>query len=180
VKSTTLCVSTRPKEASTARRKLLAPPAGVNVSILPSMETGTSVARLDHEAPERFVPLRRQLGVSSFGVNQIILRPGERGRIHAHERQEEVYIVLRGTLTVEVEGEPRDLAADEAIRLAPGVRRRILNRGPGPCSILALGGASPHEGRDGIAWADWDDAQPRTPQEIPLPDDLPASEIRTT
>lgn len=143
------------------------------------METGTSVARLDHDAPERFVPLRRQLGVTSFGLNQIVLRPGERGRIHAHEHQEEVYVVLRGTLTVELEGEPRDLAADEAIRVAPGVRRRIVNRGPGVCSLLALGGAHPHEGRDGLAYADWDDDSPRPPQEIPLPDDLPASEIRT-
>lgn len=143
------------------------------------METGTSVARLDHDAPERFVPLRRALGVTTLGLNQIVLRPGERGRIHAHERQEEVYIVLRGTLTVEIEGEPHDLGADEAIRLAPGVRRRIVNRGPGVCSLLALGGAHPHEGRDGLAYADWDDDSPRPPQEIPLPDDLPASEIRT-
>ena len=143
------------------------------------METGTSVARLDHDAPERFVPLRRALGVSSFGLNQIVLRPGERGRIHAHERQEEVYVVLRGTLTVEIEGEPHDLATDEAMRVAPGVRRRIVNRGPGVCSLLALGGASAHEGRDGLAYADWDDDAPRPPQEIPLPEDLPASEIRT-
>ncbi len=143
------------------------------------METGTSAARLDHDAPERFVPLRRQLGVTSFGLNQIVLRPGERGRIHAHERQEEVYVVLRGTLTVEIEGEPHDLAADEAIRVAPGVRRRIVNRGPGVCSLLALGGANAHEGRDGLAYTDWDDDSPRPPQEIPLPDDLPASEIRT-
>ena len=143
------------------------------------METGTSVARLDHDAPERFVPLRRQLGVTSFGLNQIVLRPGGRGRIHAHEHQEEVYVVLRGTLTVELEGEPRDLAADEAIRVAPGVRRRIVNRGPGVCSLLALGGAHPHEGRDGLAYADWDDDSPRPPQEIPLPAALPATESRT-
>ena len=143
------------------------------------METGTSVTRLDHDAPERFVALRRALGVTSFGLNQIILRPGERGRIHAHERQEEVYIVLRGVLTVEVESESHDLAADEAMRVAPGVRRRIVNRGPGVCSLLALGGSNTHEGRDGVAYADWDDDAGRPPQEIPLPDDLPASEIRT-
>ena len=39
----------------------------------------------------------------------MMLRPGQRGRIHRHERQEEVYLVLRGTLTLEVEGEERDL-----------------------------------------------------------------------
>ncbi len=145
------------------------------------METGTSVTRLDHDSPERFVTLRRDLGISSFGMNQIVLRPGERGRIHAHERQEEVFVVLRGTLTIEIEGEgeERDLGADELIRVAPEVRRRILNRGPGVCSILALGATGAHEGRDGLAYADWSDTEPRPPQEIPLPDDLPASELRT-
>lgn len=143
------------------------------------MEKGTSVTRLDHDPPERFVGLRRALGVSSFGMNQVVLRPGERGRIHAHARQEEVYVVLRGTLTVEIEGVERDLGADEAIRIAPEVRRRILNRGPGTCSVLALGGATAHDGRDGLAYSDWDDADPRPPQEVPLPGDLPASELRT-
>ncbi len=143
------------------------------------METGTSVTRLDHDSPERFVGLRRALGVSSFGMNQIVLRPGERGRIHAHERQEEVFVVLRGTLTVEIEGEGHDLGTDEVMRIAPEVRRRLVNRGPGVCSVLALGAAGAHEGRDGLAYRDWDDPDPLAPQEIPLPEDLPASELRT-
>jgi uncharacterized cupin superfamily protein len=143
------------------------------------METGISVTRLDHDSPERFVPLRRALGVTSLGMNQIVLRPGERGRIHAHEHQEEVFLVLKGTLTLELEGEERDLGVDDLVRVAPEVKRRILNRGPGVCSLLALGGAGVHEGRDGLAYADWDDAEPRPPQEIPLPADLPASELRT-
>ena len=143
------------------------------------METGISVTRLDHDPPERFVPLRRALAVSSFGMNQIVLRPGERGRIHAHAHQEEVFVVLRGVLTIEIEGEPHDLSPDDVMRVGPAVRRRIVNRGPGTCSLIALGGAGVHEGRDGLAYADWDDTAPRPPQEIPLPDDLPASELRT-
>src|SRR4051812_3609348 len=63
------------------------------------MESGVAFARLDPDAEERFLPLRRMLGVTSFGLNQILLRPGQRGRIHRHTRQEEVYIVLAGTLT---------------------------------------------------------------------------------
>jgi uncharacterized cupin superfamily protein len=58
------------------------------------MEEGTTIARLDPDTGERFLPLRRQLGVSSFGMNQIVLQPGQRGRIHRHQRQEEVYLVL--------------------------------------------------------------------------------------
>ena len=110
----------------------------------------------------------------------MLLRPGQRGRIHRHERQEEVYVVLSGRLTVEIEGEPLDLDANEVIRIAPGIRRRVLNLGPEPVNVLAIGGANPHEGRDGLAYTDWDDTDPRTPQEVPLPDDLPESELRAT
>jgi uncharacterized cupin superfamily protein len=144
------------------------------------VESGIGLARLDPETTERFVSLRRALGVSSFGMNQIRLAPGERGRIHRHEHQEEVYLVLRGTLTVEVEREEHDLAEGELLRVGPELRRRVLNRGPEACLVLALGGAGDHNGRDGLAYADWDDSEPRPPQEIPLPDDLPAEELRTS
>jgi mannose-6-phosphate isomerase-like protein (cupin superfamily) len=142
------------------------------------MEDGVARTRLDPDDPERFVPLRRALGVTSFGLNQMLLRPGQRGRIHRHERQEEVYVVLSGRLTLEIEGEPHDLEAGEVIRVAPAVRRRVVNLGPEPVSVLAIGGATPHEGRDGLAYTDWDDADPRRPQEVPLPEDLPESELR--
>jgi mannose-6-phosphate isomerase-like protein (cupin superfamily) len=144
-----------------------------------AVETGVSVTRLELDSPERFVPLRRQLGVTAFGLNQMVLRPGQRGRIHRHERQEEVYLVLRGTLTLEIEGDERDLGEGELARVAPDVRRRVLNRGPEPCVILAIGGAAAHAGRDGLSYASWDDHDPRPPQEIPLPDDLPPSELRS-
>ena len=143
------------------------------------MEDGVARAKLNQDDPERFVPLRRALGVTSFGLNQMLLRPGQRGRIHRHERQEEVYVVLSGRLTVEIEGAPHDLEAGELIRVAPGVRRRVLNLGPDLVSVLAVGGATPHEGRDGLAYSDWDDDDPRPPQEVPLPEDLPASELRS-
>ena len=68
------------------------------------MESGASFATLDLEAGERFVALRRELGVESFGLNLMLLEPGQRGRVHRHERQEEVYIVLEGTLTLELDG----------------------------------------------------------------------------
>ena len=143
------------------------------------MQDGISIARLDDASAERFVPLRRALGVTSFGMNQIILRPGERGRIHTHAHQEEVYLVLAGRLTVEVEGTPHDLEAGEIMRVAPAVRRRIVNLGPGVASVLALGGQGEHEGRDATAYADWDAEDGAPPQEVPLPDDLPASALRT-
>jgi uncharacterized cupin superfamily protein len=136
------------------------------------MEEGVSFTALDLESPERFVGLRRALGVSAFGMNLILLRPRQQGRIHRHERQEEVYLVLEGELTLAVEGEERVLRRGELARVAPAVRRRLMNRGSQLCAVLALGGAGEHVGRDGVAYASWDDAEGRPPQEIPLPDDL--------
>jgi mannose-6-phosphate isomerase-like protein (cupin superfamily) len=133
-----------------------------------------TVARLERDGGERFQTLRRELGVSSFGINLISLAPGERGRIHSHDRQEEVYLVLDGELTLLVEGEPTVLGPDCAVRVGPGVRRQIANAGTAPLVLLALGGAGEHAGRDGAAWTDWDEPGPgRPPQEVPLPEDLP-------
>jgi len=140
------------------------------------METGIAFAALDYDTGERFVRLRQRLGVSTFGLNQIVLQPGQRGRIHRHHRQEEVYLVLAGTLTLVVEGEEHTLEAGSLARVAPGLRRQLVNRGPERLGLLALGGAEPHEGRDGEAFDSWDAAEGRPPQETPLPEDLPAAE----
>jgi len=142
------------------------------------MDQGVSYSRLETDGPERFFRLRQILGVSSFGLNLIVLKPGERGRIHRHERQEEVYLVLEGTLSLGVEGVERDMGAGEIARVAPEVRRQLVNRGPGRCVILALGGSGDHAGRDGIAYASWDSRQGAPPRQIPLPEDLPEAERR--
>ena len=136
------------------------------------MQSGTAFTSLDFASEERFQRLRHELGVSTFGLNLIRLRPGQRGRIHAHDHQEEVYIVLDGTLTLEIEGEPRELRRGDLARVAPEVRRRVVNRGNEPVFVLALGGAEPHVGRDGRAWESWEEGgEGRPPQEVPLPAD---------
>ena len=137
------------------------------------MDTGFAFARLDPGTGERFVSLRRALGVSTFGINQILLRPGQRGRIHRHTRQEEVYVVVSGTLALWIEGERHDLQAGEVARVAPEVRRQIANPHPEPVLLIALGGANEHTGRDGEAFTSWDDTTGAPPQEVPLPDDEP-------
>jgi uncharacterized cupin superfamily protein len=137
------------------------------------MKTGTTRTRLDLDSDERFSTLRRQLGVTSFGMNLIVLQPRQRGRIHRHERQEEVYLLLEGTLTLAVEGEESTLERGELMRVAPDLRRQLVNRGPGRLALLALGGAGEHVGRDGLAYPSWDATEGITPQELPLPEDLP-------
>jgi quercetin dioxygenase-like cupin family protein len=141
------------------------------------MPDGVTAARLDQAPDQRFARLRNQLGVSSFGINVIVLEPGQRNRIHRHARQEEVYIVLDGMLTLIVEGEPQEYVVGDVVRVAPPVRRQLVNRGAADLRLLALGGHTDHEHqpRDAEAFNAWDEREPGTPQTVPLPDDLPST-----
>lgn len=137
------------------------------------MTVDVSFAAVDR-GTEMFQTLRRELDLESFGINLMVLRPRKRLRVHTHERQDEVYLVLEGTLTLMIEGEPHELGVDQLARVGPGTRRQLTNPTAEKVVILALGAAGKHEGRDGLAWSDWDDSGPgREPREIPLPDDLP-------
>ncbi len=137
-------------------------------------ESRPTFATLDRDRGERFQSLRRELGVESFGINLIVLRPGERGRIHAHEHQEEVFLVLAGTLTLIVQAAEHELGPDRVARVPAKLRRQLVNAGPEPLVLLALGGAGEHVGRDGSAWESWEEGGPgRPPPEVPLPEDLP-------
>ncbi len=131
-------------------------------------------AALDRASGERFQSLRRALGATSLGLNLVVLEPGQRGRIHAHEHQEEIYLVLEGELTLLVDGDPHRLGPDRAVRVAPSVRRQLVNAGPARLVLLALGAHGEHVGRDARAWTSWDEPGPgRPPIEVPLPGDLP-------
>lgn len=165
------------------------------------MKDGTTVGHIDLDTDERFVRLRELLGFTTFGLNVMLLQPGQRGRIHRHERQEEVYLVLEGVMTVTVEDEgagssagagagagaadvtgagttqDHTLAPWDALRVAPGLRRRLANRGRERVVLLAVGGSQPHDGRDGVAYETWDAEEGRSPRDLPLPPDLPSSAL---
>ena len=137
------------------------------------MSVDASYTQLDRGV-ELMQTVRRELDLESFGINLMILRPGQRLRVHTHERQDEVYLVLEGTLTLVVEGEPHELAVDQLARVGPGTRRQLTNPTPEKVVILALGAAGTHEGRDGLAWSSWEEEGPgREPRDVPLPEDLP-------
>lgn len=137
-------------------------------------EPDIAFATLEPGGDDRFQSLRQELDLRAFGMNLITLRPGQRGRVHVHERQEEVFLVLEGELTLIVEGAEHVLARSRLVRVGPAVRRQLVNRGTERLVLLALGGAGEHAGRDGRAWGSWDEeGEGRSPQEVPLPDDLP-------
>jgi uncharacterized cupin superfamily protein len=141
---------------------------------------GVAVTTLGGEPTDRFVRLRAPLGITSFGLNKLVMAPGERNRIHRHTQQEEVYLVLAGELNLGLEGVEHRFGVGELVRVAPAVRRQLINRGPGELELLVIGSMvdREHNPRDAEPFADWSDAEPGTLQDVPLPPDLPAAEVK--
>lgn len=83
-----------------------------------------------------------ELGVESFGM-QVFDLPGDSHdhpeHDHSHDGQEEVYIVLRGSADVVIDGEHVKLTPDRMVRVAAAGRRKIV-AGPDGVRLLALGG----------------------------------------
>jgi uncharacterized cupin superfamily protein len=125
------------------------------------------------EDAEKYRWITTEVDARNLGINRLEFKPGQRGRVHRHEGQEEYYLVLSGELTMIIEGDEHTFATGTLAKLAPGLRRQSLNRGDVPAVVLAVGAHGVHEGRDAVAWADWDEGGPgRPPGEIPEPADL--------
>src|SRR3954453_22088784 len=92
----------------------------------------------DLERRGRFIPVGEHLGVHSFGINAI--KQGEDGvLINEHDEaggQEEVYIVLDGTATFEIDGETFEAPAGTLWSCQPEATRSAT----GDATVLALGG----------------------------------------
>src|SRR5204862_3656188 len=86
------------------------------------------VARLDDfERRGSFIPVREFLGIHSFGMNARLA--SEDGTlVNEHDEsgsgQEEVYVVLDGSATFEVDGETFDAPAGTFVSVQPGVSRK--------------------------------------------------------
>lgn len=84
---------------------------------------------------------RSEIGASAFGLAVIELPAGKDNHPdHDHPDQEEVYAVLAGTGTLEIDGEPAvELTPEVIVRVGPNTRRRI-RPGPNGMRLLCVGG----------------------------------------
>lgn len=55
---------------------------------------------------------------------------------HSHKTQEELYVVLSGTLQFKLDDEVVDVPARTAVRIAPEVVRSVWNEGPDDAEIV--------------------------------------------
>jgi hypothetical protein len=111
------------------------------------------VARLDDiERRGRDLPVREHFGIQAFGINAFT--PGEDGMlINEHDEaasgQEELYVVLDGKATFEVDGETVEATPGTLVFVGPESRRKATGDG----TILVVG-ATPGEPYQGVDWGE--------------------------
>ena len=96
-----------------------------------------------------FRKVRRELGVTAFGVNVLVLAPGVVGRPHYHDEQDELYFIHRGRARFEVGGETRELGPGDVCHVESTTPRRITSIGDEDLVMLAVGGKDGYVERDG-------------------------------
>jgi hypothetical protein len=111
------------------------------------------VARLDEiERRGRSIPVREHMGMQAVGINAYT-RGDDGTLINEHDEagsgQEELYIVLDGTATFEVDGETFEAPSGTLVFVQPESRRKAT----GDATVLALG-AKPGEAYQAIDWGE--------------------------
>jgi uncharacterized cupin superfamily protein len=112
---------------------------------------GWAVASIDDlgDGPG-FRKVRQALGVTEFGVNAVVLPAGYTSRRHFHERQQELYLVVRGRIEFELGGQRHTLGPGGLARVdAPTVRSLRNTSDTDEAVYLCVGGAGGYVGRDG-------------------------------
>ena len=89
-----------------------------------------------------FKRARAELGIHSFGL-QVIDMPPETDQYpehdHAEDGQEEVYLALRGSGEIEIDGERHPLDDETMVRVSSGTTRKLWPGADG-LRVLVIGG----------------------------------------
>jgi mannose-6-phosphate isomerase-like protein (cupin superfamily) len=99
-----------------------------------------------------FRKIRRELGVTAFGINALVLPAGYEGGTHYHEQQEETYFVHQGQVEFRFgDGATYRVDAGGVVRVDPSTRRSVRNVGDTDAILVVAGGKDGYVGRDGQA-----------------------------
>jgi uncharacterized cupin superfamily protein len=122
----------------------------------PEHGQGYSVSHLDQmgDGPG-FRKVRRELGVTAFGINALVLPPGYTSGLHYHDEQEETYFVHRGEVEFRFgDGSTHVLTAGGLPRVEAATPRGMRNVGQDDAVVVVAGGKDGYVGRDGQAVGD--------------------------
>jgi hypothetical protein len=111
------------------------------------------IAHLDDiDRRDRDIPVREHLGIQAFGINAYT--PADDGTLisehdEAGSGQEELYIVLDGKATFEIDGVAVDAPTGTLVFVGPESTRKATGNG----TVLAVG-ATPGEAYQGVDWGE--------------------------
>jgi tetratricopeptide (TPR) repeat protein len=129
--------------------------------------SGYAVAHLDEidemdDGREPWRPVRHHFGITAFGVNAWTARDAGDRIINEHdesdESSEELYVVLRGRATFELDEERVDAPTGTLVFARPGVKRTAFAE-EAETSILAIGG-TPGKAYEPDGWELWAPLRP--------------------
>ena len=113
---------------------------------------GYAVAHLDDlgEGPG-FRKIRKELGVTAFGVNAIVLPPSYETGAHYHDEQEELYFLHSGRVEIEFgDGSTQELGPGGLAWVDAPTPRRLRNLSDSEEAVYVIvGGKDGYVGRDG-------------------------------
>ena len=102
-----------------------------------------------------FRKVRRELGVTAFGINAVVLPPGYATGVHYHDEQEETYFVHRGQVEFRFgDGSTHVVGAGGIARVDAATHRGMRNIGQDDAIVVVVGGKDGYVGRDGQAVGD--------------------------
>jgi len=97
-----------------------------------------------------FRKIRRELGVTAFGINALVLPAGYSTGVHYHDEQEETYFVHQGEVEFRFgDGTTHVLGPGGVARVSASTRRGLRNAGQEDAILVVAGGKDGYVGRDG-------------------------------
>jgi mannose-6-phosphate isomerase-like protein (cupin superfamily) len=110
---------------------------------------GWATSSVDELGNETFRKVRRELGITAFGANVLVLAPGVTGRAHYHEEQDELYFVHKGRAIFDLPDDRVELEPGGMLHVESTTARRVTNPGPDELVMLVVGAKEGYVGRDG-------------------------------
>jgi uncharacterized cupin superfamily protein len=75
-----------------------------------------------------------------LGINLAVVGPGDRSTLyHAELGQQEAFLVLRGSCTLVIEEQEREVREWDFVHCPSGTRHTFVNHGEEPCVLLMVG-----------------------------------------
>jgi mannose-6-phosphate isomerase-like protein (cupin superfamily) len=122
----------------------------------PSDQSGYAVSHLAEmgDGPG-FRKIRRELGVTAFGINALVLPSGYATGVHHHDEQQETYFVHEGEVEFRFgDGTTHVVRAGGLVRVDALTHRGMRNVGQNDAIVVVAGGKDGYVGRDGQAVGD--------------------------